>query len=148
MHIVWHTIICWFKKKVPVWIFFGRGYKLFIIPQHVVCLISLNFSSLCRFQLSKRYTHAVKQYLQISLLLYFISTDIGRYLEISHSFIHIHTQRELYIYWSDRKCRILHSAPLLKFLTDLLTNSAVNAPKCAILWRAADLKTLSHRATP
>lgn len=35
VHIVWPIICCCFKKKVPVWIFLGRGHKLFIIPHHM-----------------------------------------------------------------------------------------------------------------
>lgn len=67
---------------------------------------------------------------------------------LTQFYTYIYTHRDLYIYLSDCKFRILHSSPLLNFLTDLLTKRAVAAPKSAILLRAADLKPLFHRATP
>lgn len=98
MHIVWPIIICWLQKKVPVWILLGRGYKLFIIPHHACVSFPYLFSSLCRLQIWKRHTHAMKQYLQISFY-FFISCpltweDIWK----SHGVLYIYTHRESALY--------------------------------------------------
>lgn len=84
------------KSKVPVWIMLGRAYKLFRIPHHVC----VSFPSLSHLYTGCNLESGILLLWKSTsrFLSCFMSTDMGRYLEISHSFIHTHTQSFVFIW--------------------------------------------------